>query len=207
MIREGDYWRGEVLKHIAELEAFKRTARLKTPPDQPSSPPPPAPPSSPAPAAHPSPPALSLPDHPTAGKGAIFKVEAVTQGGRKTNVISVDGELQAGDGERFADVAISVTNAVIVLNSPGGDLVAGIEIGKAIRLKGFRTAVPQGFSCASACALAWLGGSPRFMGQGSTIGFHAAYANKNGAVSSVGNAMVGAYLNQLGLPLCLRSPT
>ena len=54
----------------------------------------------------------------------------------------------------------------IVFNSDGGNLLAGIEIGKTIRLKSFATAVLDGLRCASACAFAWLGGSPRFMERG-----------------------------------------
>jgi hypothetical protein len=58
-------------------------------------------------------------------------------------------------------------------------LVAGIDIGKAIRLKDFETAVVSNKNsktiCASACALAWLGGTRRFMSATARIGFHAAY--------------------------------
>ena len=126
--------------------------------------------------------------------------------GRDLTIITVEGELVAGDEKRFADAAIGADNAIVMLSSPGGSIIAGIEIGKAIRLKGFRTLVPEGFQCASACALAWLAGIPRFMGAGATVGFHAAFTTDNGqpngqpTASSVANAQVGAYLNQLGLP-------
>ena len=74
-------------------------------------------------------------------------------------------------------------------------------MGKTIRLKGFATAVPENALCASACALIWLAGNPRFIGEGAHIGFHASYIDRNGtlAESGVANALVGAYLNQLGL--------
>jgi hypothetical protein len=41
------------------------------------------------------------------------------------------------------------------------------------------------------------------MGEGATVGFHAMFTSDNGqeAVSSAGNAIVGAYLNQLGLSI------
>ena len=54
--------------------------------------------------------------------------------------------------------------------------------------------------CASACALAWLGGIPRLMGANTHIGFHAAYNPRSGQEAGVANALVGAYLSQLGLP-------
>jgi hypothetical protein len=51
------------------------------------------------------------------------------------------------------------------------------------------------------CLRLRLARSPRFMGQGATVGFHAAFTIENGqdTVSSVANAQVGAYLSQLGL--------
>ena len=58
----------------------------------------------------------------------------------------------------------------------------------------------DGTRCASACAT-WLGGSQRFMGQTAQIGFHAAYVSAGGQVTETGagNAMLGAYLNELGI--------
>ena len=117
------------------------------------------------------------------------------------DIIFAVGELALGDEIKFINVALSSTNAIVVLQSPGGNLIAGIEIGKAIRLKGFTTFVPDTVQCASACALAWLGGRIRFMSNTARIGFHAVYVGDAGqaAISSAGNALVGAYLNQLGL--------
>lgn len=114
-------------------------------------------------------------------------------------VITVYGRLEIDDEKRFANVALQNISATVHLSSPGGNLLAGIEIGKTIRIKGFSTAVPDGSECASACALAWLGGRQRIVGSGSKIGFHAAYRGKNGEVTSSGNALVGAYVSQLGL--------
>jgi hypothetical protein len=118
------------------------------------------------------------------------------------DLIQVVGDLASGDDKKFVDVALSSAEAVVVFHSPGGNLFAGMEIGRAIRLKGFSTLVPDNMLCASACALAWLGGRVRLMSDTGRVGFHAAYTDDNGQanVSSAGNAIVGAYLNQLGLP-------
>jgi hypothetical protein len=117
-------------------------------------------------------------------------------------VITISGELELGDEKRFANMAVNISHAVVAFDSPGGNLVAGIEIGRAIRLKDFSTAVPANATCASACAVAWLGGRQRLMGANARIGFHAAYLVQDGKAETtgVGNALVGAYLNQLGLP-------
>lgn len=116
--------------------------------------------------------------------------------------ITVTGVLNEGDDAVFRKIAAASEKAIVVLNSEGGSVTAGIEIGRAIKLRGFATAVPPDTLCASACALTWLAGSPRFLDGTSKLGFHAAYRVVDGKASEsgVGNALVGAYLNQIGLP-------
>src|SRR5262249_6853176 len=65
--------------------------------------------------------------------------------------------------------------------------------------KGISTIVPDGRRCASACALAWLGGVERFIGTSGKISFHAAYDSASGE-SGVENAVVDAYLSKIGMP-------
>src|SRR6516164_4855978 len=117
-------------------------------------------------------------------------------------IVAIEGDLVSGDDVKFRAQVGRLTKAIVVFNSDGGNLLAGIEIGKTIRLKSFATAVLDGSRCASACAFAWLGGSLRFMERGAQIGFHAAYIKKGGQASEsgVGNALVGSYLTQIGLP-------
>lgn len=119
----------------------------------------------------------------------------------KPDVIAVVGDFELGDEDKFADAARSSSDAMVLFQSRGGNLVAAIEIGRTIRRKGFSTLVPDKMQCASACALAWLGGRARYMSASAHVGFHAVYTDKNGRpmVSSAGNALVGAYLNELGL--------
>ena len=114
-------------------------------------------------------------------------------------VILVAGTLAYGDEKQFAFVSRDMPKALVALDGPGGNLHAGLEIGRAIRMKGYVTLAPK--SCASACALAWLGGQKRAMFPGARVGFHAAYTDESGTLvpTSSGNALVGAYLNQLGL--------
>ncbi len=118
------------------------------------------------------------------------------------DLISVTGILNDGDDALFRKLAAASDKAIIALNSEGGSVRTGIEIGRAIKLRGFATAVPSDTLCASACALTWLAGSPRFLDGSSKLGFHAAYRVVDGKASEsgVGNALVGAYLNQIGLP-------
>jgi hypothetical protein len=115
--------------------------------------------------------------------------------------ITIEGELVAGDEKKFAQLALQNDMAIVVLNSPGGSTLAGVEIGKAIRLKGFFTYVPAETVCASACGYIWLAGVQRYMEESSKVGFHASFIQENGVnrETGVGNALVGAYLNSLGL--------
>jgi ATP-dependent protease ClpP protease subunit len=116
-------------------------------------------------------------------------------------IIFLEGEITPGDREDFLTKVASFSSGMVVLDSPGGSAYAGVEIGKAIRMRGLSTWVPSGSTCASACAFAWLGGTKRVVGKTAQVGFHAVYQMKNGAAveTGSGNASVGAYLAQLGL--------
>src|SRR5687768_5163628 len=115
--------------------------------------------------------------------------------------IGVFGDLVNGDEQKFVKLVLPIDRAVVVFNSQGGDLQAGIGIGKAIRLKEYWTIVSDRGVCASACGLAWLGGVRRFLFPDARVGFHAASIERDGqtAETGMGNALTGAYLNQLGL--------
>ncbi|PVE24310.1 hypothetical protein DC522_11620 [Microvirga sp. KLBC 81] len=117
-------------------------------------------------------------------------------------IVSIEGELKFRDEEVFTERVLRLKEAVVVFDSIGGNLNAGIEIGKAIRLKGFSTLVLDDTICASACALAWLGGKTRWAAPRAKIAFHAAWMLRNGRKEETGqgNALVGAYLQLLGLP-------
>jgi hypothetical protein len=116
-------------------------------------------------------------------------------------IVIVVGDLAPGDDVAFRTHVGRLTKAIVAFNSDGGNLLAGIAIGKTVRMKSFATAVLDGQRCASACAIAWLGGSPRFMGRAAYVGFHAAYVERAGRASEtgVGNALLGSYLTQIGL--------
>jgi hypothetical protein len=136
----------------------------------------------------------------SAAAAAAADITAYAADANRPSIIVIDGDPKVGDQKRFIDAALANSSSIVVLNSWGGSLVAGIEIGKAIRLKGMRTFVPSNALCASACALAWLGGTGRLMSAGAKIGFHAASSRHDGGVTATGNALMGAYLSQIGLP-------
>jgi hypothetical protein len=65
-----------------------------------------------------------------------------------------------------------VRSRLLYLNSPGGNTSAGIGIGEIIHERNFRTAVINYGKCLSACAIAWLGGTKRYVGGFAEVGFH-----------------------------------
>ena len=114
--------------------------------------------------------------------------------------ILIDGEIIAGDDEKFRKLAAEFSDAIVVLNSEGGAIYPAMDIGRTIKLRGYATVVLDGSSCASACALIWISGSRRIIDGGGEVGFHASYLNTDGTKieTGVGNALVGHYLSQLG---------
>jgi hypothetical protein len=129
-------------------------------------------------------------------------ITVVKQENSDIALVTVEGAFILEDIQDFRQKVMSQPKALVAFESNGGSVIAGIEIGKIIRLRNFATLVPDNVQCASACALAWLGGSVRFMGPQARIGFHAAYVVEGGKASETGsgNALVGAYLANMGLP-------
>jgi hypothetical protein len=115
--------------------------------------------------------------------------------------IIIEGEIQKGDDKAFKNIAFNTDRAIVILDSPGGLVIPALEIGKAIRLKGYSTSVTD-TTCTSACAIVWLAGESRFLSKKSRVGFHAAYSEDSDGKklpAGVGNALVGSFLNSLGL--------
>lgn len=112
-----------------------------------------------------------------------------------TNVVVADGTITADTPDRFREFLdrkpFDGFNFLIHLNSPGGNLYGGMELGRMIREQGLSTDIrwyaprplgqewynpgyeEQGSGeCYSACALAYLGGEVREISDGAVIGFH-----------------------------------
>src|SRR5260370_23709701 len=114
-------------------------------------------------------------------------VDVVSLGPNKPSLVTVSGTFDLNDKDIFLRKIGSLSRAIVAFDSDGGSLVAGLQIGEIIRLKNFTTVVLDQTRCASSCALAWLGGTRRFMGSTARIGFHAAYNGETREVTSTGN--------------------
>lgn len=129
---------------------------------------------------------------------ATFRI--VPGNGTTPTVVTVAGFISPEDGDEFVRRTGGLDFAVVVLDGPGGSVVAGLEIGTAIRNRGFFTGVKNGARCVSACAFAWLGGAKRYMGKSSLVGFHGAFVIRDGRALTSGawNDLVKAYMDRLG---------
>lgn len=135
----------------------------------------------------------------TGARSAEFTETRLKSG---TPLILIEGEIKEGDDEKFRNITLRNSEAVIALESPGGLIRPALEIGRLIKLRGYATAVPSGFSCVSSCALIWMAGAPRLLSTDAKLGFHASYLMEGGKAvqTGVGNALIGHYLSQLNLP-------
>jgi hypothetical protein len=139
-------------------------------------------------------------------QAAEIKLVAKQDGDLHPAVITVNGPLVIGDDVTFRQTMGANRSAIVFLDSPGGFLDAGLSIGRVIKKNGFVTAVVDHAACNSACALAWLGGKERYIGEGALVGFHATRSKElrdsgnAAAAAAIGNALVGFYLHELGFP-------
>jgi len=117
--------------------------------------------------------------------------------GKYANIIRISGDIVASDFVNFQRLvnAKEEISAILFDSSPGGVLDPGLDIGRLIRKKGLTT-IATGY-CYSACGLAWIGGSTLIAIGNDAPGFHAAFTG-DGEVSAIANALVGAYLFELG---------
>ena len=117
-------------------------------------------------------------------------------------IITLTGEIVSGDYERFEEQLQRFPEARIVyMQSEGGDVSSALNIGKAMHERQMRAVVRDRDYCLSACALAWLGSPSRTLFSNSQVGFHAAWRPDGIDLveDAVGNAMIGHYINSLGL--------
>jgi hypothetical protein len=98
------------------------------------------------------------------------------------NAIMATGEIEYNDVEkldRYLSELPKKKHIAIYFDSPGGNLLGGIRLGKYFKDHGIKTVIQGKSICASACALAFLGGTDRngnkWMSSTTTsyLGFHA----------------------------------
>jgi len=86
--------------------------------------------------------------------------------------VIVSGKFEHSDDlSPFMELAVSTKATAVAFDSPGGSVYKAIELGHLIRLLNLSTFQPRELNCASACALAFIGGVTRIAEPGA-IGVH-----------------------------------
>jgi hypothetical protein len=119
----------------------------------------------------------------------LAKLEARNCHGQCPRVIVADGVIEEDTPEAFVGFLQSVADApnlrdVVVINSPGGRVVASMRLGAALRKlqaavivarfgdEGDDLNSPSGGQCMSACVYALMGGARRVVPPASRLGIH-----------------------------------
>lgn len=109
-----------------------------------------------------------------------FRVHANSS--TRLTAVLASGMIQEGDAKRldqFLSGLPSRANTAVYLASPGGNLYEGMRLGLYFKSQRIKTVVEGGEDCASACAVAFLGGTDangrpwRSSSDNSRLGFHA----------------------------------
>lgn len=156
-----------------------------------------------------------------AGRAAPMTFEFTCTGNAvEACFVYASGEIGADTDAQFAAFleAEPIEGNQIVLNSQGGNLGAGVRLGRLIRAADLTAIVgepkrradgggiypyefPTAGTCASACAYAFLGGTTRVLREGSRLGFHRFYMGAQGASASAQqvSGQLVSYLVEMGV--------
>ena len=117
--------------------------------------------------------------------------------------ISIKGQIVPGDFKKFYDLVQSFGDVREIMvrldNSPGGDLLESVEIGKVVRAQKMKTWVPEKTLCTSGCAIIWIAGARRSSTLSSLIGFHTPFAPVTGQKDKSTVVYLSNYYTQLGI--------
>ncbi len=113
-------------------------------------------------------------------------------------------ELSGGMSFGTADALETILKAtptirVVHLNSVGGWIKEGLQVGRLVESYGLTTYTER--ECVSACLLAFLGGKERLLGADGRLGFHqASVAGTGGDIAKDGNDEFRALFQRKGIP-------
>jgi hypothetical protein len=125
-------------------------------------------------------------------------------------VISLSGEIAEGDTDTLK-AAIKASNDAgklvtsVRLNSPGGNLLEGVQLAEVVKFAKMATNVGQGATCASACFLIFAAGETKFANYTAQIGVHGASDESGRETTQSGAATVSMarIARELGVPAAI----
>lgn len=147
--------------------------------------------------------ALSLAGLPAGALAAqIDVIGTLDVDGWSRTEIMLAGKIEPGDRRKIEKLLHDDENAIVLLNSVGGDYREGLALAHLFRDRLVSTVVPSGARCLSACAIAFLGGAAageeggtansRSMALDAELGFHAPYLRTSGQLLTE-EAVLNAY--------------
>jgi hypothetical protein len=101
-----------------------------------------------------------------------FRVTEIGCPDNCAKVLLGDGEIAFTTDRAFRLARRRAGNLPVILNSPGGDLPGGLNLGLAFREAKSSVGVAPGGACISACAYALFGGVERKVLRGGRVGIH-----------------------------------
>jgi len=137
-----------------------------------------------------------------------------------TALVYLDGRIDADAPRRLTEALAGVDGKIAVgLNSPGGNLFAGMQLGRIVRARGASTHIIdhrtlRAGTCYSACAMTFLGGVHRFNDNGGRYGVHRASLLVGPAgqldLGPELSSAIGSYIREMGvdsrlLDLCMKA--
>ncbi len=129
------------------------------------------------------------------------------EGQKGERILVIAGKFDSQDTLLKFQSALNLHHPTIIsFDSPGGSVVTAMKYGREIRLRGLKTAQIRRLECASACALAFVGGAIRAAEPGS-IGVHQTSFSSDADFSSevavatvqLLTAQIIAYLSEMGV--------
>jgi hypothetical protein len=125
-------------------------------------------------------------------------------------IVSISGDIAEGDTDALK-AAIKAANDAgklvgsVRLNSPGGNLLEGVQIAETVRFAKMATKVGQGATCASACFLIFAAGATKFANYTAQIGVHGASDQTGHETVQSGSATVSMarVAKELGVPAAI----
>jgi hypothetical protein len=154
--------------------------------------------------------ALAAPVPATAMTFSLTAIADPSCGGNCPKIIVASGEIALDSDARFirfirSEVLPQKITSVVLMSSPGGNLVGSLKLGAVIRQLGFSVMVGQvsggrflSARCFSACAYTLAGGRSRIVPEGSQVGVHKAWTNERPMRDIVGSGNIGARVSVEG---------
>lgn len=93
-----------------------------------------------------------------------------------TSFLLATGDIETGDAELIENAFNAVPDmAILMLGSPGGNLLEAERLGRKLRSMGINTIVDPKVGCYSACLVAFIGGAERAVPEKAKLGSHQFY--------------------------------